>query len=161
MRRDQCRSCGAAIVWLMTTAGRRMCVDAASVADNARVFDPKAGQLAHCERRRNAAGGAKPGRGGAKREKGKRMQQIAMFPLSVEERLEKGDQLSLKIEEVERLEEQKESTAGQFNEAIKKAKAEIKRMAKEIRERQAEREATDEEAPSTTPAKPNGSGESL
>lgn len=89
------------------------------------------------------------------------MQQIAMFPLSVEERLEKGDQLSLKIEEVERLEEQKESTAGQFNEAIKKAKAEIKRMAKEIRERQAEREATDEEAPSTTPAKPNGSGESL
>jgi hypothetical protein len=75
------------------------------------------------------------------------MQQVALFPLSPDELLAKGDELSLKIGEVEQLEEQKDATAGQFNEAIRKKKGEVKQLAKEIRERQAEREATDDEAP--------------
>jgi septal ring factor EnvC (AmiA/AmiB activator) len=70
-----------------------------------------------------------------------------MFPLSDEELRTKGDELAGKIGEVERLEDQKEQQVEKFNESIRKAKAEIKQLAKAIRERQAEREATDTEAP--------------
>jgi hypothetical protein len=75
------------------------------------------------------------------------MQQVAMFPLTDEERLAKADELAEKIGIVEQLEAQKDATAGQFSESIKKAKFEVRRLAKEIRERQAEREASDDEAP--------------
>ena len=75
------------------------------------------------------------------------MIQIAMFPLSPEELLVKGDELADKLGKVEQLEDQKDQELAKFNEAIKKAKAEIKQLAAEIRARQAEREATAEEAP--------------
>jgi peptidoglycan hydrolase CwlO-like protein len=70
-----------------------------------------------------------------------------MFPLNDEELRAKGDELAGKIGEVEQLEDQKDAMAAKFNEAIKKAKAEIKQLATEIRARQAEREASAEEAP--------------
>lgn len=55
MRQATCRSCGAAIVWMTTAAGRNIPIDADSI-DEAEVehdeqrrplFDPKAGHVAH------------------------------------------------------------------------------------------------------------------
>ena len=78
------------------------------------------------------------------------MTQLAMFPLSPEELLAKGDELAGKLGTVEQLEDQKDQELAKFNEAIKQAKAEIKQLATEIRARQAEREASADEAPWAT-----------
>jgi hypothetical protein len=37
---ETCRSCGAAVVWLLTTKGHWMIIDAATVSSADRVFDP-------------------------------------------------------------------------------------------------------------------------
>jgi hypothetical protein len=42
-----CRSCGAAVVWLLTAAGKWMITDAASVPAGTRTYHPAAGHQAH------------------------------------------------------------------------------------------------------------------
>jgi hypothetical protein len=42
LNRVKCKSCGVEIVWMKTSAGKNMPVDAGSFADpNATIFDPK------------------------------------------------------------------------------------------------------------------------
>jgi hypothetical protein len=75
------------------------------------------------------------------------MPQIGLFPLSDEELKVKGKELAGKIEEIDALEEEKDSTSRRFNERIKVVQGEIRALAKEIHEEKAEREAGPDEAP--------------
>jgi hypothetical protein len=46
-RVETCRSCGAAVVWLTTTKGTRMIVNADTVWPGDQLFAPKLGHRAH------------------------------------------------------------------------------------------------------------------
>jgi hypothetical protein len=44
---DECRSCKAEIVWLHTSSGGRMPVDAETVSEGDTEFEPRAGHISH------------------------------------------------------------------------------------------------------------------
>jgi len=75
------------------------------------------------------------------------MPQIGLFPLSDQELLAKGQVLAGKIDEHDGLVEEKDTTSRAFNERLKKLDGEIRQLAKEIRLRKEERQASEDEAP--------------
>ena len=60
----KCRSCGALIVWLTTSTGKLMPVDAASVKPGTQMFSAEAGHVSHFATCPNAAKHRKPKPGG-------------------------------------------------------------------------------------------------
>jgi hypothetical protein len=75
------------------------------------------------------------------------MAQIGMFPLTEDELKAMGKELSAKVEEYDQTEADKDLTARQYNEKLKRLRGEMTHLAQVIKAEKVEREATAEEAP--------------